>query len=125
MGKEEISLGKQGYIETIYELCEKAGGAGTKAIAERLGVRMPSVTQALRRLSDLGLVNYSPRREVTLTGKGKSLATDLQRRHEILEDFFKRIGCAEGKAARIACLVEHDIDMDVALKIQRIAARIE
>ncbi len=123
----EISLGKQGYIETIHELCEEAKGkgAGTKAIADRLGVKMPSVTQALKRLSDIGLINYSPRAAVTLTESGERLALELRCRHEILEEFFKKIGCTPEKASKIACLVEHDIDMDVAGKIQMISERIQ
>jgi len=123
----EISLGKQGYIETIHELCEASGGcgAGTKSIADKLGVKMPSVTQALKRLSEIGLINYSPRSAVTLTEAGEKLALELRCRHQILEEFFNKIGCPAEKAARIACLVEHDIDMDVATKIKMISERIQ
>ena len=123
---QEISLGKQEYIETIHELCNGAmgRGVGTKAIADKLGVKMPSVTQALRRLSDAGLINYSPRTAVTLTDSGATLALELHRRHEILEEFFNSIGCPSEKAAKIACLVEHDIDMDVALKIKMISSHL-
>ena len=125
LDEKSISLGKQGYIETIHELCGEDGeGVGTKAIADRLGVKMPSVTQSLKRLAEMGLINYSPRKAVTLTGKGESFARELHCRHEILEEFFKKIGCPPGKASEIACLVEHDIDMDIALKIQGISKRL-
>ena len=124
---QQISLGKQEYIETIHELCggSLSQATGTKAIADRLGVKMPSVTQALRRLAEAALVNYSPRSAVTLTLSGIRLAEELKARHEILEEFFNRIGCSPEKASKIACLVEHDIDMDIASKIKIISSHLE
>jgi DtxR family Mn-dependent transcriptional regulator len=85
---------------------------------------MPSVTQALQRLADAGLVNYSPRTAVTLTEAGTKLANELDTRHKILNEFFNSIGLAPEKADELACLVEHDIDLDAAMKIKLITGHL-
>ena len=52
----ELSLPQQNYIEVIGELTEEHGHAHTSAIAGRLSVSQPSVTEAMSRMIDLGLV---------------------------------------------------------------------
>ena len=112
-----LSLPQQNYIETIHELCLVHEHAHTKAIAEKLNVRMASVTEAMLGLSAQGLVHYHPRIPVTLTAKGIKVAEKLHRRHQILADFFSLIGCDEQTAEKTACKVEHNIDDDVTSRI--------
>ena len=58
----KLTLNQQQYIETIHSLCGRHEHAHAKDIAEHLAIRMPSVTEALRALREMGLVNYQPRR---------------------------------------------------------------
>lgn len=115
-----LSLPQQNYIETIHELCLIHDHAHTKAIAEKLNVRMASVTEAMLSLSSQGLVNYHARQPVTLTVKGKKVAEKLHRRHQILADFFSLIGCDNETAEKTACKVEHNIDDDVTRLIEKL-----
>ena len=49
------------YLKAIYQLDQEEPEAGSvtgQRIAERLGVASPSVTNMIKRLSDLGLVQY-------------------------------------------------------------------
>jgi Mn-dependent DtxR family transcriptional regulator len=102
---------QQAYLETIDELCREHGHAHSKGIAGRLNVTMASVTDALRTLKNLGLINYQPRRAVTLTSEGICIAAELHVRHRVLESFFTDIlGCSRARATMIACQVEHVID---------------
>ena len=78
------------YLKTILEL----GGAedarvSTNALAERLGVRTPSVTGMLQRLAAQrpSLVLYEKHRGVRLTAAGKRRAWELVRHHRLLELF--------------------------------------
>lgn len=109
----KLSLKQQNYIETIYELCEKHEHAHTKAIAEKLNIKMASVTEAMVKLSSKNMVNYSPRHPVTLTEKGKELAEELHFRHEVLARFFSLIGCKTNEAEETACKVEHSINDNI------------
>ena len=109
----KLSLKQQNYIETIHELCEKHEHAHTKAIAEKLNIKMASVTEAMVKLSNSKMVNYSPRLPVTLTKKGKEIAEQLNFRHEVLARFFTLIGCENKEAEETACQVEHSINDNI------------
>jgi DtxR family transcriptional regulator, Mn-dependent transcriptional regulator len=78
------------YLKTILEL----GGAEdtrvtTNALADRLGVRTPSVTGMLQRLAAQHppLILYEKHRGVRLTAAGKHRAWELVRHHRLLELF--------------------------------------
>jgi len=90
-------------------------------IALFMHVRMSSVTSALKKLSDLGLINYSKRNYVELTDKGKELASQLYKRWEIIYLFLKDIlKVKEETARRDACRIEHVISEETYDAIRRI-----
>jgi len=108
---EQLSLHQQQYIETIYSLSLKEEHAHTKEIAEELNIRMPSVTEALRTLSNMGLINYKVRQAVTLTDKGWDIGRELNKRHAVVATFFTEVlGVDAENAEKYACKVEHVID---------------
>ena len=79
---------------------------------------MPSVTEALRGLKELGLVNYEVRQSITLTDMGELIGEELNERHKILADFFCNIlGCASEHSDALACRVEHVIDEDLRKRL--------
>jgi DtxR family Mn-dependent transcriptional regulator len=78
------------YLKAILEL----GGAEdsrvtTNALAERLGIRTPSVTGMLQKLASQrpALVLYEKHRGVRLTAAGRRRAWELVRHHRLLELF--------------------------------------
>ncbi|MDD3117995.1 MAG: metal-dependent transcriptional regulator [Victivallales bacterium] len=108
---QELSLNQQNYIETIYELCLDHGHAHTKAIADSMGIRMASVTEAIRGLAAKGLVNYKARKNITLTAAGEEIARNLFKRHTVIADFLCNVlGCSRERAEAAACRIEHVID---------------
>ena len=110
---KNISLKQQIYLETIYDLSVSEGHAHVKSIAERLSIRMPSVTEVMRKLAEKKLINYDVRKNISLTEEGKKIATELDKRHSVLADFYAKIlGCPPSKAQSIACKVEHVVDSD-------------
>lgn len=106
-----LSLHQENYLEVIYDLCRDHGHAHTKAIAEKMGITMASVTESLRNLAARNLINYVARKEVTMTAEGEEIAVALARRHVILADFLHNIiGCTKERAEEAACRIEHVID---------------
>jgi len=95
------------YIEAIYALQNEGGSASITDIAKVQKVKAPSVTYIVRRLRDLGLVNYKRYGSVTLTSKGLKLAEELERTHGALKWFFMLIGVDEKIADSDACELEH------------------
>ena len=67
---KNISLKQQIYLETIYDLSEGEGHAHVKSIAERLSIRMPSVTEVMHKLAEKKLINYDVRKNISLTIEG-------------------------------------------------------
>jgi len=116
---EKLSLVQQNYIETIHHLCEIHGHAHTKAIAGELKIRMASATEVVQHLASAGYLHYNKRQAITLTSKGNTIAKELKRRHQILADFFRLIGCDSKVAEKAACKVEHNIDSDIAELIEK------
>ena len=110
---KKLSVKQQVYLETIYDLSVSEGHAHVKSIADRLSISMPSVTEVMRKLAGKNLINYDVRKNISLTPEGKRIATELDKRHSVLADFFAKIlGCPASKAQTIACKVEHVVDSD-------------
>ncbi|MDD5728926.1 MAG: metal-dependent transcriptional regulator [Victivallales bacterium] len=120
---QTISLKQQIYLETVYELSLQKGHTHIKLIAEKLSKRMPSVTEAMRKLADRNLINHDIRKNVSLTSHGWQIAKELEKRHDILADFYCRIlGCPPSKAQNIACKVEHIVDTAFCFRIAGFAS---
>ena len=107
---ERVSLALESYLETIADLQKEFGAATPSELAERMGCKRSSVTNALRRLEENGLINYHSYRPVTLTPKGLEVIDSLDRYHGILEDFLKNVlGLDEEFSKKEACRLEHQI----------------
>jgi DtxR family Mn-dependent transcriptional regulator len=83
-----LSPAVEDYAKSIYHLEEQLGGpVSTTALAERMGVRPASVSGMLRKLDDLGYLDYAPYRGVQLSDSGRFAALMVIRRHRLLELF--------------------------------------
>ena len=79
-------------------------------ISKTLEVKKPSVTAALKRLSEDGLVKHERYGNVELTDKGEKIAEDVFRRHEALHHFLTEILSIDPSVAAIdACKMEHSV----------------
>ena len=97
------------YVELIAELIETRGEARPIEIAERLGVKPPTVTKNISRLMAAGLVRREPYRAIFLTDEGQALAETCRRRHRIVVAFLRQLGIDEETAERDAEGIEHHV----------------
>ncbi|WP_300513362.1 manganese-binding transcriptional regulator MntR [Aliiroseovarius sp.] len=97
------------YVELIAELIESQGEARPVEIAERLGVKPPTVTKNISRLEAAGLVRREPYRAIFLTETGQALAETCKRRHRIVVAFLRSLGIDEETAERDAEGIEHHV----------------
>ena len=110
----QLTESLEDYLEVIAELIAVEGHAHAKNIAERLHVKMPSVTGALRQLEKLKLIVYNTHYPVELTEEGARLASDVMHRHKVLKGFFSEIlGLDPQKATSTACRIEHAVDHEI------------
>lgn len=82
------------YLKTIYKIeseTEEGKGVSTSRLADEMGVANASVTNMLKRLSDMKMVNYESYYGSRLTEAGKKIALEIIRHHRLLELYLKEI----------------------------------
>jgi DtxR family transcriptional regulator, Mn-dependent transcriptional regulator len=115
----EQSASMEDYLEAIEMLRSKGNAVRVKEISALLGVKMPSVTAAMKRLSEERLVVHERYGRVKLTTAGEKAARDVFRRHEVLRQFLIGILDMDPEtAAEDACRLEHAIS---SLTLERLA----
>ena len=106
------------YLEAIAQLAEEGPEVRVTEISKRLGVKKPSVTAALHRLSEEGLVEHPKYGCVQLTREGRRIARDVIHRHEVLFHFlFAILGVDSEVAQEDACKIEHSLSPDSLEKL--------
>jgi len=88
----------EGYLESIYNMHDEGKQVIAARLAERLGVKPPTVSQTLQRMKRDGLIKINDDGEIILTGLGQEVAEAGIRRHRLVERFmtdFLGIGWAE------------------------------
>ena len=101
-------------LKAIYRQSKDGGEALTGTLADALGVSPGTVTAALKRFAERGLVDYTPYKGVELTAPGRRAALRAIRRHRIVERFLAdMLGYAWNEADRLATAFEHDLPPEV------------
>jgi DtxR family Mn-dependent transcriptional regulator len=85
-----LSRSRQDYLKALHDLGADAPVTVT-ALARRLGVSAPSVTNMLARLADERLVRLHRRGAAQLSAEGEREALRMVRRHRILETFLVNV----------------------------------
>ena len=117
--EKEYSESVEMYLKEIYLLSRDGEPAKTGAIADRLGVSPPSVTDRLNHLTEQGLVTYEKHRGADLTDPGEEQAIRLLRKHCRIERFLvQHLEVTEGFHEE-ACRLEHAISDDIAERLDR------
>lgn len=111
------------YLEAVAILQRDSNKVRVKQISDALGVKMPSVTAALRKLCLEGLVEHEKYGYVKLTPRGDRAARDVFHRHEVLRRFLIDVLNIDPELAREdACRMEHSIS---PLSLERLAKFLE
>lgn len=106
----KLTSALEDYLETIYELIREKSFARIKDIAKARGVRSASVSPAMRRLDEMGLITYRHREYISLTPSGEREARRIYAKHQILTRFFEEILRMTPKTAvENACAKEHSL----------------
>jgi DtxR family Mn-dependent transcriptional regulator len=119
----EQTASMEDYLEAIANLGEGKKVVRVKQISEMIGVKMPSVTSALKKLSEQELVEHARYGHIKLTPEGDRIARDVIRRHEALTRFFAQaLGIDKETAEEDACKIEHVIS---SLSMERLTKFVE
>lgn len=86
-----LSQSIEDYLKVIYVLEAEGEAATTTNIANALKVSSASVTNMLKRLAKLKLLDHESYKGATLTSSGKKIALEVLRHHRLLELYLKEI----------------------------------
>ena len=112
------------YLKAIYLISKKkkGGWVSNSEISEVLGIKAPSVSNMLYKLSDGGLIYWKPRKSLRLTTKGKEIARNIIERYNYLKNFFKNVLKLEDKllVEKLCCGIEHHISLELIKKFKKL-----
>lgn len=115
-----ITKSLEDYIEYIYTSLSNDKELKAIDIAKKFNISRASVSEALIRLCELGLVIYEGRKGILVTEKGEIEAKRVIKKHQILLNFFnKTLNVEYEKASDNACKIEHVIDDDVVSILEK------
>lgn len=88
----QLSASTQNYVKVIWGLQEWSDRPVTATIiAEKTGLKLSTVSDAVRKLTEQGLVEHAPYAAVSLTGAGRAHALAMVRRHRLIETLLVRV----------------------------------
>ena len=103
-----MTVNREDYLKTIYELGGETNKIGTKNIATALKVSPPSVSEMIKILVREGYVAYELYKGVILTPSGLEKAQKIKRRHLLWEVFLaEKLGYDEDDVHSEAEILEH------------------
>ena len=110
MADAKISDNIEEYLEVLYRNGSNKEQVSTTQLSKDLGIAPGSVTQMLKKLEDLGYIEYVPYKGATLTDEGMRIAQKITRKHRILEKFLSDIlKIKEENIHEQACEMEHTL----------------
>lgn len=121
---DDISKSERELLKAIHRLVRRSlavdgpAQAHTGDLAEFLELSPSTVTTAVKRLADRGLVDHVPYRGVELTAAGEEIAVASIRRHRIVERMLVDLLRYDGTDAdRLATAFEHELPQEVEDRI--------
>ena len=103
------------YAKAIYAIAAgREGLVQNGEVAERLGVTPATATAMLKRLAELGFVEYLPYKGVSLTPAGERVALEVIRHHRLIEAYLaEALGMPEDRVHEEAEVLEHYISEEL------------
>ena len=110
----KIQESAENYLETILILKQRQGQVRSIDIVNELNFSKPSVSVAMKKLRESGLIEMAPDGMITLLPEGMR----IYERHVLLSQYLIRLGVDPKVAAEDACRIEHVISEESFGKIK-------
>ena len=92
MSVSNLSASSQNYLKAIWSLGEWSDIPVTaSALAARVGVKLSTASDAVRKLASQDFVEHTPYGSVSLTPQGQAFAVAMVRRHRLIESFLVEV----------------------------------
>lgn len=118
--RPRITQAMEDYLKGIYRLRQPTGEVSTQDLAEELGISGPSVTNMVKRLHELRLVEHAPYHGVRLTRAGERIALEVIRHHRLLELYLaESLGFGWDQVHEEAERLEHHVSDELEARMER------
>jgi DtxR family transcriptional regulator, Mn-dependent transcriptional regulator len=119
VNSQKITRSVEDYLEVMYSLEQEQGSIRVKDVAQSLGVKPPSVVEAVKKLSQMDMVSYERYGTIKLKDEGLRIAEIVSCRHQLLKDFLILLGVDGEVAEKDACSMEHVMDVSTLSKFKK------
>jgi len=116
MNKKES---REDYLEAILQLINEGKNPKSIDVANKLGFSKPSVSIAVKKLKQEGLLYVEDDGELVLSEPGLRIAENTLEKHEYLTALFIKIGVDPRSAEDQACEIEHAINEETFQKLKQ------
>lgn len=92
MTRSQLSASSQNYLKAVWTLAEWSDAPVTAStLAAKIGVKLSTASDAVRKLAAQGLLVHAPYGAVSLTEEGREAALAMVRRHRLVEAFLVEV----------------------------------
>lgn len=100
------------YLETILVLSKQLPVVRSVDVANELGFKKSSVSIAMKHLREKNQITVTDAGFIYLTDEGKEIAEMIYERHQLLTEYFIKLGVSKDTATQDACRIEHVISSE-------------
>ncbi|WP_313788363.1 metal-dependent transcriptional regulator [Subtercola endophyticus] len=121
MPVSSLTTAAQDYLKVIWAASEWSSEPITvKQLADRTGVSTATVSDGIRKLAGLGMLEHEPYGSIELTDSGRSVAVQMVRRHRLVETFLvEMLGYSWDEVHDEAEVLEHAVSDTLVDRIDR------
>ena len=112
------------YLETILVLKNRLGLVRSIDIANEMGFSKPTISVAMKKYREDGLVSMDDQGFINLTEEGRDIAEKIYERHQVISHVLMALGVSEKHAPEDACKMEHDISDETFAVLKKEYARL-
>lgn len=114
----KIKESAENYLETILILSKKIGAVRSIDVANEMNFTKASISVAMKRLREDEYIIMDADGIITLTDKGKEIASMVYERHQTIAKILIALGVSEDTAYEDSCKIEHDLSQESFEKIK-------
>lgn len=114
----KIKESAENYLETILILSKKTGSVRSIDVANEMNFTKASISVAMKHLREDEYINMDADGIITLTDKGKEIASMVYERHQLIAKILIALGVNEKTAYEDSCKIEHDLSQESFEKIK-------
>ena len=114
-----LTSSMEDYLEAVLMVKKEQGNARCTDVAERLGVKKPSVSRAVKELSKSGHLVKNDDGTLSLTETGLQLAEQIYEKHRFFTEQLIAAGVDPKIAEQDACNIEHAISKTSFEKLKK------